>query len=43
MTLTSTSESRQQRLHLLSEQILSWSGLPVVQIRPNIFMENPLF
>ncbi|MGQ4347986.1 NmrA family NAD(P)-binding protein [Streptomyces sp. SAS_275] len=43
MTLTSTAESRQQRLHLLSEQILSWSGLPVVQVRPTIFMENPLF
>lgn len=43
MTLTSTSESRQQRLHLLSEQILGWSGLPVVEVRPTIFMENPLF
>jgi uncharacterized protein YbjT (DUF2867 family) len=43
MTLTSSSESRQQRLHWLSEQILSWSGLPVVQVRPTIFMENPLF
>lgn len=43
MTLTSTAESRQQRLHLLSEQILAWSGLPVVQVRPTIFMENPLF
>ncbi|MFC4535577.1 NAD(P)H-binding protein [Sphaerisporangium dianthi] len=43
MTITSSSESRQQRLHLLSELILSWSGLPVVQVRPTIFMENPLF
>ncbi|MEW1778397.1 NAD(P)H-binding protein [Streptomyces sp. NPDC086777] len=43
MTITSTSESHQQRLHLLSERILSWSGLPVVQVRPTIFMENPLF
>ncbi|SEP04702.1 NmrA family NAD(P)-binding protein [Actinacidiphila rubida] len=43
MTLTSTSESRHQRLHFLSEQILSWSGLPVIEVRPTIFMENPLF
>ncbi|MFG2949295.1 NAD(P)H-binding protein [Streptomyces adustus] len=43
MTLTSTSESRHQRLHLLTEHILSWSGLPVVEVRPTIFMENPLF
>lgn len=43
MTMTSSSESRQQRLHFLSEQVLSWSGLPVVQVRPTIFMENPLF
>jgi uncharacterized protein YbjT (DUF2867 family) len=43
MSLTSTSESRHQRLHFLSEQILSWSGLPAVHVRPTIFMENPLF
>ncbi|MGX1544483.1 NmrA family NAD(P)-binding protein [Streptomyces adustus] len=43
MTLTSTSESRHQRLHLLTEHILLWSGLPVVEVRPTIFMENPLF
>ncbi|MGW7045541.1 NmrA family NAD(P)-binding protein [Streptomyces avermitilis] len=43
MDLTSTSESNQQRQHWLVEQVLDWSGLPVVQIRPTVFMENPLF
>lgn len=43
MSLTSTTESMQQRLHWLAEQVLDWSGLPVVHIRPTVFMENPLF
>jgi uncharacterized protein YbjT (DUF2867 family) len=43
MTAESTSESHQQRLHWLSEQVLDWSGLPVVHIRPTVFLENPLF
>lgn len=43
MSLTSTTESRQQRLHWLAEQVLDWSGLPVVHVRPTVFMENPLF
>ncbi|HUO40959.1 MAG TPA: NAD(P)H-binding protein [Mycobacterium sp.] len=43
MTLTSTEESRQQRLHWLSEQIMNWSGVPVVHIRPTVFLDNPLF
>ena len=43
MTATSTSESRQQRLHWLSEQVLDWSGLPVVHVRPTLFLDNPLF
>jgi uncharacterized protein YbjT (DUF2867 family) len=34
----STSESHQQRLHWLSEQVLDWSGLPVVHIRPTVFL-----
>lgn len=42
MTVTSTEESRQQRLHWLSEQVLNWSGLPVVHVRPTIFLDNPL-
>ncbi|WP_393072854.1 NAD(P)H-binding protein [Streptomyces sp. LN704] len=43
MTATSTTESDQQRLHWLGEQVLNWSGLPVVHIRPTSFLDNPLF
>ncbi|WP_327349420.1 MULTISPECIES: NAD(P)H-binding protein [unclassified Streptomyces] len=43
MDLTRTSESGQQRQQWLVEQVLDWSGLPVVQIRPTVFLENPLF
>ncbi|MGE7435744.1 NAD(P)H-binding protein [Kitasatospora sp. NPDC001175] len=43
MDVTSTTESTQQRLHWLTEQVLDWSGLPVTHIRPTVFMENPLF
>jgi len=35
--------SHQQRLQWLSEQLLNWSALPVVHIRPTVFLENPLF
>ncbi|WP_377273474.1 NAD(P)H-binding protein [Peterkaempfera sp. SMS 1(5)a] len=41
--LTSTFESHQQRQQWLVEQALDWSGLPVVEIRPTVFMENPIF
>jgi uncharacterized protein YbjT (DUF2867 family) len=43
MTATSTAESPQQRLHWLAEQVLNWSGLPVVHIRPTVFLETALF
>jgi uncharacterized protein YbjT (DUF2867 family) len=43
MSLTSTGESAQHRLHWLAEQVFDWSGLPVTHIRPTVFMENPLF
>lgn len=43
MTATSTGESHQQRLHWLAEQVLNWSGLPVIHIRPTTFLDNPLF
>ncbi|MFJ2391453.1 NmrA family NAD(P)-binding protein [Streptomyces sp. NPDC087843] len=43
MTATSTEESHQQRLHWLAEQVLDWSGLPVVHIRPTAFLDTPLF
>jgi uncharacterized protein YbjT (DUF2867 family) len=43
MTAVSTGESHQQRLHWLAEQVLNWSGLPVVHIRPTAFLDSPLF
>lgn len=43
MTSTSTDESPQQRQHYLAERVLNWSGLPVVHVRPTVFLENPLF
>lgn len=43
MTLTSTGESRQHRLHFLAEHVLNWSGVPVVHIRPTAFLDNPIF
>lgn len=39
----STDESRHQRLHWLAEQVLNWSTLPVVHVRPTVFLDNPLF
>jgi len=43
MTLTSSEESRQHRLLWLSEQIMNWSGTPVVHVRPTVLLDNPLF
>jgi uncharacterized protein YbjT (DUF2867 family) len=43
MNAVSTDESHQQRLHWLAEQVLNWSTLPVVHIRPTAFLDNPLF
>jgi uncharacterized protein YbjT (DUF2867 family) len=39
MSVTETTPSPQQKLHWLSEQVLNWSGLPVIHMRPTIFME----
>ena len=43
MTVTSTEESKQQRLHWLAEHVINWSGIPAVHIRPTVLLENPLF
>jgi NAD(P)H dehydrogenase (quinone) len=43
MSLMRMTSSSQQRQHWLAEQVLDWSGLPVVHIRPTVFLENPLF
>jgi uncharacterized protein YbjT (DUF2867 family) len=43
MSLRWMSDSSQQRQHWMAERVLDWSGLPVVEIRPTVFLENPLF
>jgi len=43
MTLTGSEADREQRLHWLSEQIMNWSGVPVVHVRPTVLLNNPLF
>ena len=40
MSLRNTTPSRQQRQHWLGEQALAWSGLPVVTVRPTMFLET---
>ena len=40
MSIWNTTKSHQQRQHWLSEQALAWSGLPVVTIRPTMFLES---
>ena len=42
MSLQNTTPSPQQRQHWLSEQVLAWSGLPVVTVRPTMFLESLL-
>jgi len=43
MSLTNMTDSPQQRQHLLAELMLNWSGLPVVHVRPTVFLENFFF
>src|SRR5437763_7199932 len=40
MSIRNTTPSRQQRQHWLGEQALLWSGLPVVTVRPTMFLES---
>lgn len=40
MSITETTDSPQHKLHWLAEQTLSWSGLPMVTIRPTVFLEG---
>src|SRR6516164_9185904 len=40
MSISETTESPQHKLHWLAEQALSWSGLPVVTVRPTVFLEG---
>jgi NAD(P)H dehydrogenase (quinone) len=43
MSLTEMTDSPQQRQHWLAEQVLNWSGLPVVHVRPTVFLQNFFF
>jgi uncharacterized protein YbjT (DUF2867 family) len=40
MSITETTDSPQHKLHWLAEQALSWSGLPIVTVRPTVFLEG---
>jgi uncharacterized protein YbjT (DUF2867 family) len=40
MSETQTTSSRQQKQHWLAEQMLRWSGLPVVYLRPTAFFDG---
>jgi uncharacterized protein YbjT (DUF2867 family) len=40
MSITETTTSPEHKLHWHSEQALSWSGLPVVHVRPTVFLEG---
>jgi NAD(P)H dehydrogenase (quinone) len=42
MDVRHTTPSRQQRQHWLAEQSFAWSGLPVVTVRPTMFLESLL-
>lgn len=43
MSLAETTDSPQHRQHWLAEQALNWSGLPVVHIRPTVFLQHFFF
>jgi len=43
MNLTQTTDSPQHRQHWLAEQALNWSGLPVVHVRPTVFLQHFFF
>ena len=43
MSLYDMTDSPQQRQHWLAEQVLNWSGLPVVHLRATVFLQNPFF
>ncbi|WP_292242557.1 NmrA family NAD(P)-binding protein [Mesorhizobium sp.] len=40
MSITETTGSPQHKLHWLAEQALAWSGLPVITMRPTVFLES---
>lgn len=40
MSITESTRSPQHKQHWLAEQALAWSGLPVVTVRPTVFIEG---
>ena len=40
MSITETTPSPQHKQHWLGEQALNWSGLPVITVRPTVFLEG---
>jgi NAD(P)H dehydrogenase (quinone) len=43
MSLTDMTDSPQQQQHWLGEQVLNWSGLPVVHVRATVFLQHVFF
>ncbi len=43
MSLTEMTDSPQHRQHWLAEQALNWSRLPVVHVRPTVFLQHFFF
>jgi uncharacterized protein YbjT (DUF2867 family) len=43
MSLTNMTDSRHQRQHFLAEEVLNWSGLPVVHVRATVFLQHFFF
>ena len=40
MSISETTASPQHKLQWLAEQALDWSGLPIVHVRPTVFLEG---
>jgi uncharacterized protein YbjT (DUF2867 family) len=43
MSLTEMTGSPQHQQQWLGEQVLNWSGIPVVHVRPTVFLQHPFF
>lgn len=43
MSIHETTASPQQKQHWLAEQIFNWAGLPVVEVRPTVFLDGFFF
>ena len=43
MNVHETTTSPAQKQHWLAEQIFSWAGLPVVEVRPTVFLDGFFF